>query len=229
MRRRPIVGVLLGGTMLATLSGWSSSATGSPSAAPTDTTTTWIDLAYLGHVVTDDMATVTGANVTYSTALNAAFADLESQERKLTLDYGAIQADRFALGCNPSDTTGYASCQASELQLVTNAQNDAATAQARVDADFQEARSAASTYQSALRAFIGQMLALPWPSAINRYVNTLVISARSYRRDIAREAAVSPATPQSSLSAFAAQSGVDVAHFNAAISALKAAFHRQRT
>jgi hypothetical protein len=229
MRRRPIVGVLLGGTMLAALSGCSSSANGSPSAAPTDTTTTWIDLAYLGHVVTEDMATVTGANVTYTTALNTAFADLESQERKLTLDNGAIQADRFGQGCNPSDTSGYASCQSSEVQLATSAENDAATAQARVDADFQEARSAASTYQSALRAFIGQMLALPWPNAINRYVNTLVTSARSYRRDVAREAGVSPATPQSSLSAFAAQSGVDLAHFNSSISALKAAFQKRRT
>ena len=78
--------------MLAALSGCSARATGSPSAAPTDTTTTWIDLAYLRHSVTGDMATVTGANVTYSTALNAAFADLSSQERKLTLDEGAIQA-----------------------------------------------------------------------------------------------------------------------------------------
>ncbi len=215
--------------MLAALSGCSARATGSPSAAPTDTTTTWIDLAYLRHSVTGDMATVTGANVTYSTALNAAFADLSSQERKLTLDEGAIQADRFGRGCNPSDAAGYASCQSSEVQLATNAENDATTAQARVDADFQVAASAASTYQSALRTFIGQMVDLPWPNAINRYVTTLVRSARAYRRDVAREAAVSPATPQSSLSVFAAQSGVDLGRFNAAITALKTAFRREGT
>jgi hypothetical protein len=215
--------------MLAALSGWSTSATGSPSAAPTDTTTTWIDVAYLRHSVTGDMATVTGANVTYSTALNAAFADLSSQERKITLDNGAVQADRFGRGCNPSDASGYASCQSSEVQLATNAENDAAVAQARIDADFHVAASAASTYQSALRAFIGQMVDLPWPTAINPYVNTLVRSARAYRKDVAREAGVSPATPQSSLSAFAAQSGVDVGRFNAAMSALKAAFRREGT
>ena len=215
--------------MLAALSGCGTSATGSPSVAPTDTTTTWIDLAYLGHSVTGDMATVTGANVTYSTALNAAFADLTSQERKITLDEGAIQADRFGLGCNPSDASGYASCQSSEVQLATNAENDATTAQARIDADFQVAASAASRYQSALGTFIGQMVNLPWPNAINRYFNTLVRSARAYRRDVAREAGVSPATPQSSLSVFAAQSGVDLGRFNAAISALKTAFRREGT
>jgi hypothetical protein len=46
---------------------------------------------------------------------------------------------------------------------------------------------------------------------------------------VAREAGVSPATPQSSLSAFSAQSGVDLGRFNAAISALKAVFRREGT
>jgi hypothetical protein len=73
------------------------------------------------------------------------------------------------------------------------------------------------------------MVDLPWPNAINPYVNTLVRSARAYRKDVAREAGVSPAIPQSSLSAFAAQSGVDVGRFNAAMSALKAAFRREGT
>jgi hypothetical protein len=213
--------------MLAALSGCSASVTGSSSAAPTDTTTTWIDLAYLGRSVTEDMATVTGANVAYSTALNKAFADLASQERKMTLDTGAIQANRFGLGCNTSDASGYASCKSSEVQMATNAEHDAVASQARIDADFQEAAAAASTYQSALRVFIGQMTALPWPNAINRYVNTLVTSATAYRKDVERESAVSPATPQSSLSAFAAQSGVDVGLFNAAISALTAAFQKE--
>ena len=77
--------------------------------------------------------------------------------------------------------------------------------------------------------FISQMVALPWPSAINRYFNTLVTAARSYRREVSLEAGISPTTSQSSLSAFAAQSGEDLGNFNAAMSALKAAFLRERT
>ncbi len=211
--------------MLAALSGCSQ--TGSPSAARTDTTTTWINLAYLGNSVNESMATVTGPNVTYANALNAAFADVAKQERKLTLDDGAIQTDRFGRGCNAADAAAYASCQSSERQLAANAEADAAGAQAQVDADFVQAASAASTYLSVLQAFIGQMVALPWPSALSRYVSTMVAAARSYRKDVSFAAGISPNTPQSSISAFSAKSGVDAGHFNDALSALKAAFRKE--
>jgi len=229
MRRRPIVAVLLGGTMVAALSGCSPGASGSPSAAPTDPTTTWIDVGYLGNSVTKDMASVTSATVTYSTALNAAFADLAKQEQKMTLDDGAIQNDRFGRGCSRADASVYASCESSEEQLVANAETDATGAQARIDADFHQAASAASAYQSVLGVFIGQMVALPWPVALEKYFKTLVTAARSYRKEVSLEAGISPTTSQSSLSAFAAKSGGDMRNVNAAMRALKAAFLRERT
>ena len=229
MRRRPIVAVLLGGTMVAALSVWSPGATGSTSAAPTDPTTTWIDLGYLANSATKDMGRVTSSSVTYSTALNAAFADLATQEQKLTLDDVVIQHDRFGMGCSQADASGYASCVSSAEQLVANAETDATGAQARIDADFQQAAFAARTYRSELGIFIGQMVALPWPVALDQYFKTLVTAARSYRREVALEAGISPTTSQSSLSAFAAKSSEDVRNVNAAMSALKAAFLRERT
>ena len=229
MRRRPIVAVLLGGTMVAALSGCSPAATASPSAAPTDPTTTWIDLGYLGNSVTRDMASVTSATLPYMTALNAAFADLAKQELKMTLDDGAIQNDRFGRGCSPADASGYASCESSEKQLVANAETDATGTQARIDADFQQAAFAARAYQSVLGVFIGQMVALPWPVSLEKYFKTLVTAARSYRREILLESSISPTTSQSSLSAFAVKSGGDMRNVNAAMRALKAALLRERT
>ena len=213
--------------MLAALSGCGTGATGSSAAAREATTTTWINLGYLGHVVTEDTTTVTGANVPYSNALNAAFADLAKEEQKLTLDDGAIQADGFGGGCSPADTAGYASCKVSEEQLASNAEADAENSQARVDADFSEATSAARSYLSALDTFIGRMVALPWPSGLNTYLTTVVFTARSYRRDVVREAGISPNTPQSSLSAYATRSSADMGNFNRAVSALKAAFQKE--
>ena len=215
--------------MVAALSVWSPGATGSTSAAPTDPTTTWIDLSYLANSATKDMGSVTSSSVTYSTALNAASADLATQEQKLTLDDVAIQDDRFGMGCSQADASGYASCASSAAQLVTNAETDATGAQARIDADFQQAAFAARTYRSELGSFIGQMVALPWPVALDQYFKTLVTAARSYRREVSLEAGISPTTSQSSLSALAAKSSEDVRNVNAAMSALKAAFLRERT
>ena len=230
MRRRPIVAVLLGGTMVATLSLWSPGATGSTSAAPTDpTTTTWIDLGYLASSATKDIGRVTRSSVTYSTALNAAVADLATQEQKLTLDDVVIEHDRFGMGCSQADASGYASCVSGAEQLVMIVETDATGAQARIDADFQQAGFAVRTYRSELGIFIGQLVALPWPVAFDQYLKTLVTAARSDRREVSLEAGISPTTSQSSLSAFAAKSSGDVRNVNAAMSALKAAFLRERT
>lgn len=229
MRRRPIVAVLLGGAMVAALSVWSPGATGSTSAAPTETTTTWIDLGYLVNSATKDMGSVTGSSVTYATALNAAFADLATQEQKLTVDDVAIEDDRFGMGCSQADASGYASCASSAEQLVANAETDATGEQARIDADFQQAAFAARTYRSELGTFIGQMVALPWPGALDQSFKSLVTAARSSRREVSLEAGISATTSQSRLSAFAAKSSEDVRNVYAAMSALKAAFLRQRT
>ena len=229
MRRRPIVAVLLGGTTVAALSVWSPGATGSTFAAPTDPTTTWIDLGYLANSATKDMGTVTSSSVTYSNALNSAFADLAPQEQKLTVDDVAIQDDRFGIGCGQPDASGYASCASSAEQVVANAVTDATTVQARIDADFQQAAFAARTYRSELGVFIGQMVGLPWPDALNQYFKTLVTAARSYRREVSLEAGISPTTSPSSLSAFGAKSSEDVRNVDAAMSALKAALLRERT
>ena len=206
--------------MLAALSGCSSSGTRSSSAAPT---TTWVSHAYLVSSFTTDLAKETNANTNYVTALHAATDDITKQEQKLTLDNNTIQRIGFGQDCNAADTSTYSSCVTSEDQTAAYARSDAAAVEADVQADFQRYASSATTYQSALRTFIDQMVGLPWPSAYDKDVDMTVSAASAFRRDVALQEAVLASTPQSSVSAANARALIDGGKMIAAIRALQGA------
>lgn len=205
--------------MLAALSGCNSSGTGSSSAAPT---TTWVSRAYLASSFTADLAAETTANMNYVTALNAATGDITKQEQKLTLDNNTIQKIGFGQDCNAADASTYASC-VSQDQTASYARSDAAAVEALIQSDFQHYASSASAYQSALGAFTGQMLGLPWPSSYNKDVNATVTTARAFRRDVALQEAVLSSTPHASVSTVNNRALVDGGKFIAAIRALRGA------
>jgi hypothetical protein len=219
MLRRPIVLVSLGATMLAALSGCNSGGTGSPSAGPT---TTWVDHAYLVSTLTMDAATESSANTNYLTAFNAVAADISYEEQKLTLDNNTIQAIGFGPSCDGGSAAAYLRCVQSN-KTAAYARRDAATAAAKVQADFQHSASSASTLQSALGTFIGQVAGLPWPSTCNAYVTNTVTAARTLRTDVSLQEAELASTAQSSVAPNGSRAGKDVRTFNEALSALKAA------
>lgn len=220
MLRRPLVLVLLGGILLAGLSGCRSSGTGSPSAAPM---TTWVSDSYLVSSFATSLAKETTANMTYLTAFDAASSDITELEPKLALDDNTIQAIGLGQGCNAPDASTYPSCVTSEEKTAAYARSDAAAVEAQVQADFQHDASSVSSYQSALGTFVGQMDGLPWPSAYSKYVNTAVTAARTFRRVIFLQYAALASIPQSSVSAINAQTLVDGGKFVDAVSALKGA------
>lgn len=218
--RRPHVLVLLAGTMLAALSGCKSSGLGSSAAAPT---TTWVSHAYLANSFTADLASESTANTAYLTAFNTATTDITMQEQKLTLDNNTIQHIGFGQGCNEADPSTYSACVASEDQTAAYARSDAAAVEAQVQADFRQYTATATTYESALSTFIGQVAGLPWPSVYNKYVHATVTTARTFRRDVSLQEAVLASTPPSSGSATNTQTLIDGGKFVGAISALKGA------
>ena len=81
--------------------------------------------------------------------------------------------------------------------------------------------SSATTYQSALRTFVGQMLGLPWPSVYDKDVDKTVTAASAFRRDVALQEAVLASTPQSSVSAVNARALIDGGKMIAGIRALQ--------
>ncbi len=225
MLRRPFVLVLLGGTVLATLSGCGSSGTGSSSAP----TTTWVSHAYLASSFSSDLATEATADTNYVTALNAATSGITAEEQKLTLDNNTIQKIGFGEDCDAADTSTYPSCVTSEDQTAAYARSDAASVEAQVQADFQHYASTASRYQSALGTFIDQVLGLPWPSGYDKDVVTTVSTARAFRRDVALQEAVLASTPQSSVSSINTRSLIDGGNFVAATRALTGALRNAGT
>ena len=171
-----------------------------------------------------DLSIETAANSTYNAALAAATTDLSKQNQRTSLDQSAIQNDQYGVGCTISltDPSSYESCVSSEEQTAANANTDEAAAENQASQDLSAYASAANTYQEELSTFIGQMIALSWPSKYNEAVNDVADAVRAYRSDLTTVSGVTTSTPTSTISALNAQLATDVGNFNDAINVLKA-------
>jgi hypothetical protein len=177
----------------------------------------------LASTLTTDATTESSANVKYLAAFNAAAADISNEEQKLTLDNNTIQAIGFGPSCvGGGSAAAYLRCVQSE-KTASYARRDAAAAAAKVQADFQHSASSASTLQSALGTFIGQVAGLPWPSTCNTYVTNTVTSARTLRMDVSLQQAALASTAQSSVVPNSYRAEKDVRTFNDALGALEVA------
>jgi hypothetical protein len=217
-----IAGVLFtGGSSSKPTSASSNPTTPTTASAPPTSNTN--DLVPVVQSFATDYATESAADKTYVAAFSSVTADLTSQDQRISQDTNTVQANEYGGGCSVADFSTYESCVSSEEQTANNANQDMTAAEAQIQTDYQQYASTASTYQSALSNFIGQVIALPWPSTYDSYVNAMVTAARAFRTDVTYQAAVTSSTPQSTVSTITAQAGTDVGNFNDAISALKAA------
>ncbi len=186
-------------------------------------------LASLNQQFLSDLATESVANHAYAAAFQGATSDINTQDQRIQQDQTTVSSNEGGVGCNPADFTSYGSCAQSEDQQASTAQNDEAAATAQIQTDYQQYASAASTYEAAVSAFVGQLVALPWPAQMNAPVNAVVGTARQFRNDLAQEGAVNSNTPSATISAIQAQTGTDVGNYNDAINVVRAALPRVTT
>jgi hypothetical protein len=172
------------------------------------------------------LATETAANQTYNGEWSQITTDVNNQGQRISSDTATLNSDQYGAGCIGSvsitDPSSYTDCVSSEEQAAATARSDSEAAVSEVDQDYVKYGSVAGTYETALSVFIGEIVGLSWPSRYNEAVNAVVSTARTFRSDLANEAAIAPTTPSSAVSAINAQSGTDVGSFNDALNVLRA-------
>jgi hypothetical protein len=220
--QRGLVGVTLIGLCVA-LAACSSSAGNRPASVQANTSTT--NVAKLAIQFYGDLSTESAAASTFSAQDALLTAAIGKLGQRIALDNAAITNDSFGAGCIGSlsaDPSTYTNCASSEEQTAANAESDKAVAQGQATQYLSQCGSAAGTLQSALSTFIGQLIALPWPSKYNEAVNTVVSTARTLREVLGEQAAVTFSTPSATVSALDASQSTDIGNFNDAINVLKA-------
>lgn len=196
----------------------------SPSHPASVQTTTSTNAANVAAQFMSDLNPEVAANEAYIGAVGLINADTTKQSQKIALDNAAITSNEFGAGCTISttDPSSYSNCLSSEQQTAANARSDLASAQGQEDQDVAQYASANTTYSTAITTFIGQLIALPWPSQYKQAVNAVVTTARAFRTDLANASAISTSTPSSIQSSINARVTTDGGNFNDALSALKA-------
>jgi hypothetical protein len=220
-----MVGVMSGGVILAGCSGGS----GSPSASNVSTTTTkasqsnavsTLDSLYASW--TSALDTESAANKTEVDATALLNADITKQNQRIQQDETTVNQNEYGLGCDAADYSTYGSCVAAADQKAAAAQSDEAAATAQVQTDDQQYATNASTFESALSAFLSQIADLNWPNSMTDTITSLVKATQTYRNDTAEQATITSASPDAS--AIQAQAGIDLGSFNDAVSAVNAEF-----
>ncbi len=204
------------------LLGACSSSPSHPASAPTTSTTT--NVAKVAVQFYGDLSTESSAASAYLGTDGLLTTALGTLGKRIALDNAAITNNQYGTGCTISltDPTSYTDCLSSEQQTAANARTDEANAQSQAAQDVTQYDSAVGTYQAALTTFVGQLIALPWPTHYNEAVNAVVTTARALRDVLSEQASVTLTTPSATVSSYDAQNGVDAGNFNDAVNALKA-------
>jgi hypothetical protein len=166
--------------------------------------------------------TETSANQAWVAASAPIVADETKQNERIQEDVDTVDANEDGLGCDAADFTNYSSCVQQEDQKAASAQSDEAAAGAQFTTDVTQYTSDVGAYEDALSNFISQVATLNWPSSMASAVGNLLTTARTYRSDLAQEAAETATTPQATISAIQAQVGTDNGNFTDANSLIKA-------
>ena len=149
-------------------------------------------------------------------------ANVTQENQRIATDESTVTSNEFGGGCSFGDFSTYDSCLLSEEQTADNAREDELAADGAVDEDYVQYASAALTYETALSAFIGQLVALTWPSKFETAVVAVAESARALRTDVVDETAFNSSSLSTVVSAIQAQTGTDVGTFNDDLSVLTA-------
>jgi hypothetical protein len=181
-------------------------------------------LASLYQQFSTDLVTETAANHAFYAASTATQTDIGKQEQRIQQDQAAYNAGLAGTGCDPSDLGGYATCVEQDDSQAAAAASDQTAAQGQVQTDNEQFASASSTYQGALSTFIGQVLALPWPSGLSTAEAALLSTSRQFRDDLAQGGAIATTASAETVSGINAQLSTDVGNFNDAANATRAAF-----
>ncbi len=216
-----VVAVVVGLVLVISGGSGKTAQTASSAAAP-PATTNGPALLSLARQYGSALATETAAAQGAFSASGVELSDITKQNQRIQQDQTTYNGNSYGAGCSVVDFSTYESCVQGEEQQASNAQTDEAAANAQIQTDEQQYASTASTLEAALSAFIGQVVAMPWPASMTTSIENMLRAARQYRNDVAQQGSTSSGTSQATSQAIQAQTGVDLGNFNDALSAVKA-------